>query len=119
MAGFPVDMNSVLMGLTLAGVADVCGGIEAADYFLIDRGRALRRTGWYFGDFDYSGGAANGDDYVLIDRGFLDQQTGGALSISAPAQAVPEPGLMIPMTTALALLRRRRKVSGGSAALLG
>jgi autotransporter-associated beta strand protein len=104
--GIPADANSVLIGMTLLGDADLSGGINAADYSLIDRGRALRKTGWYFGDFDYSGGPASGDDLMLMDRAFLDQQDGG-LGLSAPARVVPEPGTLAAVAlTALALGRR-------------
>ena len=108
----PADVNSILVGLAVLGDADLSGDISAADYFLIDRGKALRTTGWYFGDFDYSGGPPTGDDYMLIDRGFLDQWAGGAAAgLSAPARAVPEPSLLAPLALAILTLRRRRRVT--------
>ena len=47
--------------------------MKLADFFLADTGRALRKTGFAGGDFDYSGGVANADDYMLIDRALLNQ----------------------------------------------
>ena len=57
--------------------------------------------GWHGGDFDGSGGV-NGDDYFIIDRGFL----GGApVGASSP---VPEPSSVVLCVMSAALLLRRR-----------
>jgi ELWxxDGT repeat protein len=72
-----------LADFIVPGDADGDGRITAADYFAIDRGRATRRSGFHNGDFDSSGGAADADDYMIIDRAFLAQP---AMSTAAPAR---------------------------------
>jgi hypothetical protein len=51
--------------------ADGDGRLTTDDYFRIDRGRAQRLTGFANGDFDYSGGPPDADDFMIIDRAFL------------------------------------------------
>jgi mannan endo-1,4-beta-mannosidase len=80
------------------GDADFDGLITAEDYFAIDRGRAMRLTGYANGDFNDSGGFADADDYTLIDRSLLEQLSGPPLGAAA---SVPEP---LPAVTAAALL---------------
>ena len=63
--------------------------ITLADYFALDRGRALRLTGYANGDFDYSGGPPNADDDMIIDRAFLWQHS--ALPAAALAAGHPAP----------------------------
>jgi hypothetical protein len=102
--------GGVLVKYTYTGDADLSGKVDIADFLAIDRGRALRLSGWSNGDFDYSGGPPTADDYMLIDRAFMTQ--GGALAgLSAPAAAVPEPGgiAAAALLGSPALLRRRRR----------
>ena len=42
---------------------------NGTDYALIDNGFNYSLTGWFNGDFDYSG-TINGTDYALIDNAF-------------------------------------------------
>jgi hypothetical protein len=72
-AGQPVDANTVLVKFTYAGDADANGRVNIDDYFAIDRGRAMGLSGYANGDFNYSGGPPNGDDYFLIDAAYLGQ----------------------------------------------
>ena len=58
---------------TRSGDADLDGRVGISDFFAADRGRALRLTGWQHGDFDLSGGPADAEDFMLLDRGFLAQ----------------------------------------------
>jgi hypothetical protein len=81
------------------GDADLDGDVDIADYFAVDRGRAMGREGWSNGDFDLSGGAADGDDYMIIDRAFLSRGQGlsaGAAPVlpfsPAAAPIFPQPG---------------------------
>jgi hypothetical protein len=104
-----VDANSVIVAYTLTGDVDLDGRITSRDYFAIDAGRALRRIGYAFGDFDYSGGPADAADYLLIDRAFLWQQGGAPVVLAAGA--VPEPSCFILVLAALPLARRLRKSS--------
>jgi mannan endo-1,4-beta-mannosidase len=87
------------------GDADFDGQITPQDYFRIDQGRALRMTGYTSGDFNDSGGIPDADDYVLIDRSFLDQSAPGP---GAAAAMLPEPAALAGMAAGLILLARRR-----------
>ena len=71
--------------------ADGDGKVTAADYFAIDRGRALRLSGFANGDFDASGGTPDADDYMVLDRAFLAPRVadGDALADVSPAPAAP------------------------------
>jgi hypothetical protein len=96
--GIAVDENSVLVSFTRTGDADLDGRISPADFFAIDRGRALRLAGFQNGDFDYSG-AVDAADYLLLDRAYLGQAH--ALSPDSPgfppdpAPQLPEPASML------------------------
>ena len=62
-------------------------GSEAAEECLadqrsIDAGFASKSTGYANGDFNYSGGPPNSDDYFVIDLAYSTQ--------SAPLAAIPE-----------------------------
>jgi hypothetical protein len=72
----------------ITGDADFDGRITSADYFRIDRGRALGHTGWTNGDFDASGGRADADDYMLIDRSFLTQAGVAGSAPQPPSQGI-------------------------------
>jgi hypothetical protein len=78
----------ILVRFTLDGDSNLDGKIDAADYFNIDRGYAMRLNpstpfrGFANGDFDYSG-IQDADDYFLIDREFLLQGP------AQPAAALP------------------------------
>ena len=85
--GSPVDANAVIVKYTHDGDANLDGRVNISDFFVTDAGKAMRRTGFASGDFDYSGGTADADDYMLIDRAFLGQPSG--LSVGAPAAAAP------------------------------
>ena len=75
----------------LAGDVDRDGKIGISDYFAIDRGRATHRTGFMNGDFNLSGGIANADDHLVIDRAFLTQQSAAPLAALPPAHAPDAP----------------------------
>jgi hypothetical protein len=76
------------------GDADDDGRLTPDDYFAIDRGRAQRRAGFENGDFDRSGGYADADDYMLIDRAFMSQNAsrmgGSPLTPGPPAPPAHE-----------------------------
>jgi hypothetical protein len=72
-AGEAVDANSILVKHTYDGDANLDGRINISDFFAIDAGFGLGRAGYAHGDFDYSGGLADADDYMRIDRAFLAQ----------------------------------------------
>jgi len=79
--------NAILVKYTYNGDANLDGQLNADDYTQIDAGFATHATGWFNGDFNYSGGAPNSDDYFAIDRAYADQ--GAPLSTpEAPASAV-------------------------------
>ena len=104
--GVAVDASAVLVKYTLAGDLNLDGSIDAFDYFLIDRGRALRRAGYWNGDVDYSGGFASADDFMRMDRNFIGQT---ATPVVAPVgSVVPEPMGFAALALPLILLRRRR-----------
>jgi hypothetical protein len=105
-----VSSGSVLVKYTYDGDSDVNGVVNIDDYFRIDLGYANQLAGGYrTGDFNYSGGPPNGDDYFLIDSAFLAQ--GIPLSVGAVAFAVPDPsaGLLVLGAFPLALVNRRRR----------
>jgi hypothetical protein len=76
--GQSVDVNTVLVKYTYTGDADLDGDIDADDYARIDGGFASHLSGYRNGDFNFSGGTPNSDDYFQIDRAFYNQ--GAALS---------------------------------------
>jgi hypothetical protein len=82
--GQGVGQNFTFEFEVLAGDVDRDGAIGIADYFAIDRGRAMQRSGFMNGDFSLSGGIASADDFMVIDRAFLSQQ-GSAQAMAAPA----------------------------------
>jgi hypothetical protein len=89
-AGEPVDANAILVKYTWNGDATLDGVVNADDYALIDAGFASQFTGYYNGDFNFSGDIPNADDYFLIDKAFSGQS--GPLGASEPA---PQPALSI------------------------
>lgn len=103
-AGVALDSNSILIRYTYAGDANLDGRVDIDDYFAIDTGYSAGRSGYANGDFNYSGGAPDGDDYFLIDASYVGQ---GA-SIPAP-QSVPEPTALALLAGAALLLNRRKR----------
>jgi hypothetical protein len=85
--GRPVDEDSVLVRFTLEGDANLDGRVNIDDYFLIDLGHANGLAGYASGDFNYSGGAPDGDDYFRIDHAFLLQ--GAPLALAGPSALAP------------------------------
>src|SRR5207245_4963356 len=86
LAGEPVDVNTILVKYTYNGDANLDGIDNADDYALLDAGFASHATGYYNGDFNYTGGPPNSDDYFLIDKAFSGQS--GPLGAPEPA---PQP----------------------------
>ena len=80
-AGNLLDPDRGLEFFVLAGDATRDGKVNLADYFAIDRGRALRLAGLNNGDFNYSGGAGDADDFMIIDRAFLAQRAPGGVAL--------------------------------------
>ena len=91
--GEPVDVNSILIKYTWNGDANLDGVVNADDYALIDAGFAAQQFGYSSGDFNYSGGSPNSDDYFLIDKAYNDQSgiLGGLQSAPAPASSTEAP----------------------------
>ncbi len=129
--GQTVPVGSVLMKYTYYGDANLDGTVNSADYSLVDYAFLYNQThpndpltGWYNGDFNYDG-VTNGSDYTLMDNAFNQQgaaistevavstvQIAGQITAQTAGAAVPEPALGTLLgTTALSLLRRRRRVS--------
>jgi hypothetical protein len=73
------------------GDADDDGRVTAGDYFAIDRGRAMRLAGFENGDLDRSGGYADADDYMLLDRAFVAGQQPAALLTAGPPRPTAPP----------------------------
>ncbi len=92
-AGHLVDANSILLGYTWNGDADIDGDVDADDYARIDAGYSARLSDYRNGDFNYSGGGPNADDYFLIDKAFSDQDVvlGPAQVALSSAGSVQEP----------------------------
>jgi len=80
-----VDNNAILVKYTYNGDANEDGMLNADDYAAIDAGFASHATGYNNGDFNFSGGSPNPDDYFIIDKTFNDQ--GAPLSDPIPAAA--------------------------------
>ena len=74
------DANAILVKYTYNGDGNLDGTINADDFALIDAGFATHSTGYHNGDFNYSGGAPNADDYFAIDKAYFDQ----AAPLSSP-----------------------------------
>ena len=81
----PADADAVLVKYTYTGDTNLDGRITATDYFALDAGRALGLPGYQHGDFDYSGGVADIDDYLLIDASAMAQYLAAASSAPAPS----------------------------------
>ena len=100
----PDNTQSILVGYTLFGDANMDGVVNYLDYSLIDAGYTSGATGWINGDFN-GDGVVNYLDYSLIDASYTspDNGVGGV-------QAMPEPATLGLMALGLvaALLRRRR-----------
>jgi uncharacterized protein YjbI with pentapeptide repeats len=93
---------------SMPGDANLDGIVGIADYFAVDRARATRLSGgWAAGDFNYSGGSPNAEDYLLMDRSFLSQRAAGPAS-PAHSAPVPEPAALTALTLAVLATRRRR-----------
>ncbi|HEV8605302.1 MAG TPA: lamin tail domain-containing protein [Tepidisphaeraceae bacterium] len=86
MGGETLNNNQILLKYTYNGDANEDGTLNADDYALIDAGFASHSTGYYNGDFNFSGGAPNADDYFLIDKAFAGQGAPLAAPV-APAAA--------------------------------
>jgi glucose/arabinose dehydrogenase len=71
-AGHELTQEMTLPVRVLAGDVDGDGKITVDDYFAIDFGFANASDGYPNGDFNYSGGAPDGDDYFTIDQSFID-----------------------------------------------
>lgn len=92
-----VDASTVLVLYTLPGDADLNLRIDIDDYFVIDQGYGRQLTGYFNGDFNYSG-AIDADDYFLIDQAYIQQgapqSVAGPVPLSAP---VPSPFNTMPI----------------------
>jgi hypothetical protein len=92
MGGETLGINDIVLKYTYNGDANLDGTINADDYAQIDSGFATHASGYFNGDFNYSGGAPNSDDYFLIDKAFADQGAPlGSASSPAPAAAAQAP----------------------------
>src|SRR5207237_9523958 len=87
-----VNANSILLKYTYNGDANLDGKIDPDDFALIDGGFNSGTGGYYHGDFDYSGGPPDADDYFAIDKAFASQGAvlGVVSSPQAPSAAVTE-----------------------------
>jgi autotransporter-associated beta strand protein/probable HAF family extracellular repeat protein len=114
--------SAVLVRYTYYGDANLDGKVDASDYSRIDAGYLAHATGWYNGDFNYDG-VVNGSDYTLIDNAFNTQSAAlpsglvaplaGVTSEIAGSSAVPEPGDLALLATALPMLLGRRNARKG------
>ncbi|HEV8606951.1 MAG TPA: lamin tail domain-containing protein, partial [Tepidisphaeraceae bacterium] len=86
LAGEPVDVNTILVKYSYNGDGNLDGALNADDYAQIDAGFASHSTGYFNGDFNYTGGQPNSDDYFLIDRAYSSQS--GPLTAPDPT---PQP----------------------------
>jgi len=65
---------------------------RADDLAAIDSGFAQNLTGYYNGDWDYSGGKPDADDYFMVDRAFAGQgapMSGASAPVEAAAASAP------------------------------
>jgi hypothetical protein len=85
--GHNLDTNAVLVKHTYHGDMNFDGRVNIDDYFAVDLARTLGGSGWTAGDFDDSGGRADAQDLMMMDRAFLGQS--GPMG-AAPAEA-PSP----------------------------
>jgi hypothetical protein len=67
------EADAILVKYSWNGDADLDGDLDADDYAKIDAGYAEGLLGYRNGDFNYSGGMANADDYFLIDLAYGEQ----------------------------------------------
>ena len=95
----PLAPREILRFFHLAGDANGDGVVNISDYFAIAAGRARRLSGYSNGDFDYSGGPANADDFAIIDRAFL-SQSARQLGNGNLAAATPQPLPITPVAPA-------------------
>jgi hypothetical protein len=90
LAGNPMPGDQTLTFFVMSGDANHDGQVNIDDYFRIDRGWANGLEGFVNGDFDYSGGPPDADDYFILDEAFRRHAPGvlgGAGSGLATAEA--------------------------------
>ena len=112
LGGEALSNNDIVLKYTYNGDANIDGTINADDYALIDSGFATHSSGYYNGDFNYSGGAPNSDDYFLIDKAYSDQ----AAPLSAPQSpasvaVAPQPAAASPAIVTSATTTNATKVA--------
>jgi hypothetical protein len=108
--GTPVDANSVVVGYTYNGDANVDGRVNADDYFRIDSTFLEQPAAPTFaeGDFNYDR-RVDADDYFLIDSAFLGQEEGTLRGMALKAVSVPEPGVAMVVVAGGAVMAMRRR----------
>jgi PKD repeat protein len=107
--GEAVNNNSILVKYTYNGDANVDGILNADDYARIDAGFASKSTGYLNGDFNFSGGAPNSDDYFLIDKTFGDQGTPLGTPAAPLAASSEETSAADPLTRTRVQSTRKHK----------
>jgi hypothetical protein len=96
LAGQALDASTLILRAALYGDFNADRKVNIADFFTLDSARALRNTGYASGDLNHSGGPADAEDYMLIDRAFLRQSqlpAGGPASAAPPASLPSSPDL--------------------------
>ena len=104
------SIRSYNQGLGMAR-GEFVGVFDADDYAKIDAGFASHLTGYRNGDFNFSGGSPNSDDYFQIDRAFHNQ--GAALS----SAAAPQPTVAFAASSTIASPTPTKKAAKKSAKL--
>jgi hypothetical protein len=114
--GQTVTDDSIVVGYTYFGDADLNGVVDLDDVMLMEFALQSGESGWLFGDFNYDGVVDRDNDYAIL----LDSIHGQGAPISSAmravmdrieARAVPEPSALgaAGVVAAIAGVTRRRR----------
>lgn len=115
--GVALGLDDVLVKYTYVGDTNLDGILNGADLSNIIEGLSTGKSGWQWGDVDYSGGAVTAADFAafmeaynyVTGLGGAAPSFGNGLGGSNDGGSVPEPTSLALLVPAVSLLSRRRR----------